>query len=638
MGFAAAGLLPFVALAAAPVIIHILSRVRLRRIDFPSLMLLQSVQRERFAWFRARELLLLLLRTLALLALLLALARPYLRGTGPVQITGDVVILLDDSYSMNAAHRWTRAGSTARRLVRPLGTDRRVLLMSASRPDGPHLWRTPKQTLAALDSLDEPTTAAILGPALTSAGRLADSADATLVILSDLQRRAFDGEWQLPDTAVVIDLGQDVPPNLGVIALRLEPRSVRTGPAARLQADIANHGASPATVTATLDVDGREERLVTRIPPHSTRSLTFETGIEQPGLHRARVTLNRDSLGTDDTRFLAVRIPDTIRVLVVTSGRVPGDYVIRALAADSSGRLQTTVISGAGLRGKDLRRYDVILATDPLALGDGDWTRIGFARHTGTALFALISPTRPGPGDLIDGIRYEGPKEVSGFVSITWADTLHPVVNAVGLPGLSAARIRRFSRIRPGPGKVLARLSDGSPFLVANRDGNVLALATGPQPGFTDLVHKVAFVPLLRAGIDYLAGNADVTELLPGDTIRFPVAAPTGAVVATPDGRVRLNPEPSGNRLSIEFSETRTPGIYLLESPDRNRGPLAAAVVNPLPEEGNLERIDAADLAARGLVVTSEAVPPARDLSQFLLYMAAAAFLLELLILLLSAA
>ena len=394
MGFAAAGLLPFVALAAAPVIIHILSRVRLRRMDFPSLMLLQSVQRERFAWFRARELLLLLLRTLALLALLLALARPYFRGTGPVQITGDVVILLDDSYSMNAAHCWARAGSTAARLVRPLGPDRRVLLMFASRPGGPPGWRTPKQTLAALDSLDEPTTAAVLGPALTRAGRLADSADATLIVLSDLQGRAFDGEWQLPDTAVVIDIGRDdVPPNLGVVALRLEPHSVRTGPAARLQADITNHGASPATVTATLDIDDRKERLVTELAPHSTRSITFETGIKQPGLHRARVTLNRDSLETDDTRFLAVRIPDTIKVLVVTSDRVPGDYVIRALAADSSGRLQVTAVSMSGLRSRDLRRHDVILTTDPLAMSDGDWTRISFALHAGTALLALVSRT-----------------------------------------------------------------------------------------------------------------------------------------------------------------------------------------------------------------------------------------------------
>ena len=210
------------------------------------------------------------------------------------------------------------------------------------------------------------------------------------------------------------------------------------------------------------------------------------------------------------------------------------------------------------------------------------------------------------------------------------------MVNAVGLSGLGAAHIREFARIRPGPGKVLARLSDGSPLLIAGRDGNTLVLATGPLPAFSDLVYKVAFVPLLRAGIDYLAGNADIIELLPGDTIRFPVTAPSGAVVATPAGRVRLNPGPAGSRIAVEFNETRTPGIYLLESPGRDRKPLATAVVNPLPEEGNLERIDAADLAVRGLVVTNEAVPPARDLTPFLLYGTAAAFLLELLILLLS--
>ena len=58
MGFSAPSLLPLTALAAIPVVIHILSRLRLKRAEFPSLLLLTTVKRERFSWLRIKELLL----------------------------------------------------------------------------------------------------------------------------------------------------------------------------------------------------------------------------------------------------------------------------------------------------------------------------------------------------------------------------------------------------------------------------------------------------------------------------------------------------------------------------------------------------------------------------------------------------
>ncbi|MEO0005537.1 MAG: BatA domain-containing protein, partial [candidate division WOR-3 bacterium] len=70
-------------LAAIPFIIHLLSRLRLRRKDFPSLLLLQTVRRERFSWLRLKEIILLVLRTLTLLLLLFALTRPYLPVRSP---------------------------------------------------------------------------------------------------------------------------------------------------------------------------------------------------------------------------------------------------------------------------------------------------------------------------------------------------------------------------------------------------------------------------------------------------------------------------------------------------------------------------------------------------------------------------
>ena len=69
----------FAALAALPIILHLLSRQRLKKIRFSSLMLLSRLEKSQMRRLRLRQLLLLILRTLAILALVFAFTRPLLR-------------------------------------------------------------------------------------------------------------------------------------------------------------------------------------------------------------------------------------------------------------------------------------------------------------------------------------------------------------------------------------------------------------------------------------------------------------------------------------------------------------------------------------------------------------------------------
>ncbi|HEB83645.1 MAG TPA: hypothetical protein ENI92_01450, partial [Bacteroidetes bacterium] len=106
------------ALAALPLLIHLLGRRRPRRQPFSTLEFLLRSQQRRMRSFRLRRWLLLALRTLAVAALALAFVRPAWRqaataGTG----RSDSVVLLDLSASMAAR----RAGG------QPLARARAVL-------------------------------------------------------------------------------------------------------------------------------------------------------------------------------------------------------------------------------------------------------------------------------------------------------------------------------------------------------------------------------------------------------------------------------------------------------------------------------------------------------------------------------
>src|SRR5258708_9095468 len=69
------------AAVAIPVILHLLNLRKLRTIEFSTLTFLKELQQTKIRRLKLRQLLLLLIRTLLIVCIILAFARPTLRGT-----------------------------------------------------------------------------------------------------------------------------------------------------------------------------------------------------------------------------------------------------------------------------------------------------------------------------------------------------------------------------------------------------------------------------------------------------------------------------------------------------------------------------------------------------------------------------
>ncbi len=638
MGFLAPSLLPFAALAAIPIAIHILSRLRLKRAAFPSLLLLTTAKREQFSWLRLKELLLLIFRTLALLGLLLALARPFVRHHLPgLGRANDLVVVLDDSYSMSRPSQWQRALAVARDLVGSLGPGRKAMLATASDqvPVSSLQWQTPGRLLPLLDSLKPSFTGAVLEPALRRAVALAKPAHAEVAVVTDLQARAIPSDWHPPADVPVLLVGVAAPDggNAGITRLYTEDRFPVAGRATRIKADFANYGSHPATRTAVLTVDDRREELAVAIKPHSSATVTFETALIDSGYHVAKVELRSDSLEPDDTRWLTVHQPRRLSVLVVESPAAPARYLADALGSDSSSVFSLSTISAAEFGRYDPRRFATVVITDAAALSRPDWTRLGFFLQSGgSALVMFGNP--PSDSSLLAGrIRVLGLSRPAGFVSVTSVDTTHPVLEILGAADLSAARFFAHARLDPSAGRVLARLSDGEPLMIDSENGRLVTWAFTAVPEFTDLVFKAAFVPLLHRTLLYLASGELRSECVVGDTIRAPVTGSGPVTVSTPGGRVLETPEPGIGRPEVVLTRTEKPGIYRVG--DR---PYA---VNVLAAEGDLATASADELRKQGyrilFTAANQQSPIANrrssDLSPLLLWLAAFAFAAELLLL-----
>ena len=638
MGFLAPSLLPLAALAAIPVVIHILSRLRLKRAEFPSLLLLTTAKRERFSWLRLKELLLLIFRTLALLALLLALARPFVRHRLPgLGRANDLIVIVDDSYSMSKPSQWQRALAVARDLLTSLGPGRRAALVVASQAGlcNSSLLSPPTSLLAGLDSLKPSFGGAVLEPALKRAVELARPAHAEVAVVTDLQARAIPSNWQPPAGVPVLLISVALPDgdNAGVARLYTEDRFPVAGRATRIKADFVNYGPHAATRTAVLTLDDHREEQAVAIEPHSSATVTSENALADSGYHVAEVELRSDSLEPDNMRWLAVYQPRRLSVLVVESPAVSARYLADALGSDSSSIFSLTTIPATEFGRYDPRRFATVVVTDAAALSRPDWTRLGFYLQSGgSALVMFGNP--PSDSSLLAGrIRLFGLSQPAGFVSVASVDTTHPVMEILSRADLSAARFFAHARLDPAGGRVLARLSDGEPLMLDSENGRLVVWAFTVLPEFTDLVFKAAFVPLLHRTLLYLASGELRSEYAVGDTIHAPVDGSGPVTVSTPDGRLVETPEPGTGRPEVVLTRTAKPGIYRVG--DR---PYA---VNVLAAEGDLTQASPDALRKQGyqvLSVSNDQQSPivnrqSSDLSPLLLWLAALAFAAELLLL-----
>jgi hypothetical protein len=627
MGFSAPALLPFAALAGIPVAIHLLSRLRLRRVDFPSLLLLRTVRRERFSWVRLKEILLLILRTLALLFLLLALARPYLSRAIPgLGRAGDLVVVFDDSYSMDFKDRWTRAVSAAGDLLRTLGQGQRVMLLTAT---GRHQVSAPAsaaRVLASLDSLKPSSRGPTLVPVLERASELAESLDMSVLAFTDLQARALEAEWQPgPGPSIsLVDVGTEEFDNCGIADLFPEDPFPAAGRPVRIKALVRNHGTREVTRTAVLDVDAQHEEQVVRIPGLSSRTLLFETAVSTAGDHAVTLELRSDSLEPDDRRFLALRIPDRVELLLVESGQVTGRFIEDALQADTMSPYTVTRINVSQMSRTDLRSFDAVIVADAFALGSADWTRLDFVLRSGAAALIMTGPGPAAQTGLDTYARFLDIARSTGFVSVVDADTSHPVMAGLG-QALEDVRVWTHARLDPQGNRVLARLSDRTPLVLENLSHHVIIWSTAPATGLSDLQFKAVFVPLLHRTVGYLTSTRYRTGYLCGDTALVLVDDMNPVRISTPDGILRIEPESRDGRPVLAFGYTDSPGIYHVE-------PVLSFAVNVEPAEGDLSRADPGELRDLGYEVSTEPGRRATDLTVPLLLAAAAAFAAEMLL------
>lgn len=545
MSFLAPLWLALVAAVAVPLMLHLMRRRIESRIEFPAVRYLARAERENVRKVKLRNLLLMLLRTLAVLLLALAAARPIGALLGAGHVPTALAIVVDNSLSSGAivdgAAVLTRLKEAARGVLEESGSSDRVWLVSV---DGTVTGGTKAALQEALDRLDVFGGRGDLAAALTRAAGLvlASGLEAReVMLLTDGQASAWPGEVAVGDVRLVAYAPGGAPPPNRSLALA-EARPPRWTPRGAVVVRAA--GADSATYRVTLG-----ERTLARGLLRESDEAIVRVEPAERGWVAGRVDLAPDELRGDDERHFAAWIGDAPAVRVHPASGPFARSAVEALEqsqrARRGGEVEVAPIDAAG-------------QLPALLLAPSDPLRVGAANR---ALERLGVPWRLG-----DPRRDE------------------TVARGVPFDG-TPIRMRYALRATTGATSDTLATASGDPWIVAGA-GYVL-VGSPLDAAATGLPVRAQFLPWLADVLAQRLGGAGAAVMLasPGARVRLPAGV---SAIEAPDGT-------TSPPLADGVAPAR-PGVYFLRRGEERAG---ALVVNPEPEESRLERLDLRALEAR---------------------------------------
>ena len=393
-------------LIAIPVIIHLINRLRYRRVRFAATRFLMESQHRYKVRVLLREWLLLALRILVFAIAIVLFARPQLdSGLWRSELLGrrvHLVLLLDDTLSMQAVDplggtesTFDRAKAALRSLLQQVGAGGgtfRLTLLRFSQAGPGQLQAdlagemlTPQIT-PRVDSLVRgfsPSFAAVAGPyALERALEIAELApeeSVEIVLFSDFQREDWDSSAQLAPIrnrlverkarlTLVCCRESEGPRNLAVVTLERTGGTCVEGVPVKLRVGVGNYSDRPVRDLPVLihcESQVLPPVVFPEIPAGQVAFQEFFLVPPRSGELSVTAEIGADVLEADNRRFCVLPVGKAVQVLLADGDPQGTDaqYVETALAP--GGLAETGVVCrrvwAGALSAEDLHLWDLVI-------------------------------------------------------------------------------------------------------------------------------------------------------------------------------------------------------------------------------------------------------------------------------------
>jgi hypothetical protein len=538
--------------ASIPVIIHLLNRRRFRIVDWAATSFLLKASRESRGKKKLKHILILICRTLAIFALIFAVARPLLggflgSGSGSVNT---VILVLDRSASMetkaeSGAPSYREAVITrVSQAVEKMGSPRLLLIDSASGD----IQEVPSpDALPELSTTFATDTQADIPTLLTKAIDYIDETNpgqTEIWLASDMQRgdwRPTDSRWNavrsglesLPNETKlrVLSSGSELAQNIAielVASRRVEDNLFLDLKLTRSNGD----GTSTVPITYSLKgarsaervtMNGQELRFQKRLPLSAA-------DVDGSGW----VGIPSDNNPRDNSVFFAFGGKEPVQSWIVSekpSGNT-ANYLRKAAAPDGFERYSSEIIALTQTTKIDWSTASLIVWQAQIPTGAVAAQLQEFATSGGSVIF--FPPEKPSNNIIFGtswGLIQEAPAD-EYFINGSWIKDDGPWRNSLSDQKMPIDQVRGVKRCSiQGDGTSLAEWDDGSPLLYRQLQGlgTAIFINTLPNDRWSNLefvaLHLVAVQRLLEKGTDrlhsgYRAIAGSEKAKLRGDEIR----------------------------------------------------------------------------------------------------------------------
>lgn len=594
-GFLNSIVLPALAGAAVPLIIHFFYKRRTKTVLFSSIRFLKLLESKRIKHLRIYQLLLVLIRMLFILALVAAFARPVIRSNffSDASANTTAVILLDDSYSMQAltssSDYFQEAKESLKTILKLFSKKDKVFLLLPSQSE-PLADISPKR----IQELRPTFGKADFSSAFKHAFRIFkkhNNYNREFYIISDFRIN----KQLLPDSLeallaaaktrlFLLNPAQNLAfKNSGIDTVIVNSQIIEQNKPFSLSAHLHNYNLKEEQETRIHLFSG-QKRLAMKtvlLPPGANLNVSFSVLPKQAGTLPLHFELNGDDLFSDNFYYFNVSVAGK-RTLLFVGDLLPKPLFAALKTLSEQSQLHIKTLPFKRLKGTDLNGFDAVLLLDPPLLEKAVLYRLKQFRAAGHSLI-IVPGARTNNGALNELMSFlTGKRPFLPLKTISPQDGYFATDERFESDGLfrplfgarrvkiPAPEIYRFYPLHP-EGHSLIRLKNGRPLLTSfyenTASGKVYVFASALDLKWNNLPLQGFFVPLLHR-LFYLAAQAEGTALstradenlylyLPGVHPQERYELKTPAAESLP-----LNPSPQDNGVSLFIKAPLAPGQY----------------------------------------------------------------------------
>ncbi len=531
--------------ATIPLILHLFNLRKLKTVNFSTLQFLKEMQKNKIKRLKIKQLLLLILRTLLIIFIVLAFARPTIEGTIPGFenfAKTSSIILVDNSFSLDLSDENGNRFNQTKKVVRELlstmkeGDEAVIIEMGDLVSNKEYSFSRNKEYLISqLDNIKISYVPSDLNKSLAHINKLIQSAinfSKEIYIITDAQPNIFTQsnieKIKVPNTSIyLLPIGYTSKyeiKNYSIDSINILTRIFQISKPVEIESYIKNNSKNIIN-SLLINLKFNNKRVAQRtidIPENKTKLISIAASPNNSGVYKSSIEIENDIFESDNTRYFGFIIPEKPKIAIFESNKTnEHNFINTAILSVSLPNSNESFANVRNFLSNELSNID-LTQFDLLILGNGKFTFNDFKRLKQYILLggnALIFANNVTDITILTTALEElgfGKTKIENYSidspgKFTNTDKMHPFFEGVFQPdnNNSITESPNIYKLLPANnGQSLINIGN-SKFLTENilGEGKLLYCAVPPNMEWSNFILTGIFPTIIIRSIAYLASH-----------------------------------------------------------------------------------------------------------------------------------